>query len=445
MNILIVGHGNLCDRYGGGQVYVRNLIAGLLDNIHKIEYLSLAFSNVSVTQLHEQNINGVLTRQLVMPDLWKGIGTDQYESVIAALANVFRSIAPDIIHAHGWKELACLAANRTSTPCIITAHHGGIVCPAGALLNQYDEICMVPASHTTCLPCCVRSIPGGELWLSLLRLIPLNTQLRIGRWLRPRRFLYLVTPLGTLALSIREKLAAIETLGRYATHLIAPTPAIRDPLVRNGIPTSKVVVIPHGIPLPQRQSLRPDLGEGPIRFLYVGRISHVKGVHAMLEAFSGLSPETYELHIVGGAVTKPERRYLARLRQRYASLNVVWHGSRSHEEIAQQIEACDVMIHPAICLEVFGLTIAESLAVGRPVIASRCGGGEAQIRDGENGLLVSPNDAIALRQAIQSLIDNPARLQAMAKQTGDVVSIERHVRELEKIYIEAVDNVTLTR
>jgi glycosyltransferase involved in cell wall biosynthesis len=46
-----------------------------------------------------------------------------------------------------------------------------------------------------------------------------------------------------------------------------------------------------------------------------------------------------------------------------------------------------------------------------PMIVSRCGGAEMQIRDGENGLLVAPNDPISLRQAIESIINEPRSLQ----------------------------------
>lgn len=434
MKILIVSTDKLALEYGGGQVYVRHLINGMHVNAQEIVYVSITYQSCSSVVLNANSDSCVKEYQLILPVGWRHEALSADSLAMGTVASFLRDLAPDIIHAHGWKELACHAADRAGIPCVVTAHHGGVVCPAGALLNHNDEICTVPAGKYVCLLCCVRSIPGGKLWLPLLRLIPLDVQLHLGRWLRARRFLYFVTPLGTLALCIREKLAAIETIGRYATRLIAPSPAIRDALVRNGIPSSKVVAVPHGIPLSQQQRLRPDLGNRPVRFLYVGRISNVKGVHILLEAFAGLQPVMYELHIVGGAFTKPEKRYIAKLKRRYASVVTVWHGSRSHEEIPQHLAACDVMVHPAICLEVFGLTIAEALAVGRPVIATRCGGGEAQIRDGENGLLVPPNDAMALRQALQTVIDDPARIQAMAAQAGDVVSIQQHVQDLKNVY-----------
>jgi glycosyltransferase involved in cell wall biosynthesis len=99
---------------------------------------------------------------------------------------------------------------------------------------------------------------------------------------------------------------------------------------------------------------------------------------------------------------------------------------------------CDMMVHPAICLEVFGLSIAEALSIGRPVIATRCGGAEIQVRDGENGFLVPPNDPAALRMVMQKVIDDRGLLADMAKGTGNVRSIDAHIREMEKIYLECL-------
>ena len=434
MRILLVGSDRLDSECGGGQVYVRNLIAGLLNRKHNVEYLSIVFSSIKVPQFNQQTTNGILTRQIVLPVSWKEIDTDHFDSAIGILAQAFQDISPDIVHAHGWKEIACHGADKAGIPCVVTAHHGGIVCPAGALLNHCDKICNVRAGQYACLPCCVRNIRGSNLWLPLLRLIPLDLQLNLGQWLRTQRFIYFVTPLGTLALSIHDKLASIESLGKYATRMIAPSPAIGDALVRNGIPASEVVVVPHGIPLPQRQPLRPNMGKGPMRFLYLGRISYVKGVHVMLEAFSNLPHDAYELYIVGGAMTDTDKRYMAKLQRRYASINTIWHGIKSHDEIPQYIAECDMMVHPAICLEVFGLTITEALAVGRPVIATRCGGAEAQIRDGENGLLIPPNDPGALSNALMRLVENPELVQKMADNICAVKSLDSHIRDLEEIY-----------
>ena len=122
MKILITGNGQISDNYGGGQVYVRNLIAGLLDSKHNVEYLSLVFSNIKVPQFYQQTTNGILTRQIVLPVSWKEIDTDKFDSAIGVLAQAFQNISPDIVHAHGWKELTCRGAAQAGV--CQTCHDG---------------------------------------------------------------------------------------------------------------------------------------------------------------------------------------------------------------------------------------------------------------------------------------------------------------------------------
>lgn len=73
------------------------------------------------------------------------------------------------------------------------------------------------------------------------------------------------------------------------------------------------------------------------------------------------------------------------------------------------------MIHPAICLEIFGLTIAESLSIGRPVLATRCGGAEMQIKDGINGWLIPPNDVNAMRNKLEDIIESKSKIYSVAE------------------------------
>ena len=80
------------------------------------------------------------------------------------------------------------------------------------------------------------------------------------------------------------------------------------------------------------------------------------------------------------------------------------------------ISQFDIMIHPTISLEVFGLNIAEALALGKPVIATQCGGAEMQIRDAVNGFLVPPNDIEALKKAIMKIVKEPAIIERLVNQ-----------------------------
>jgi len=439
LKIFIVGLVKLGTKYGGGELYIQNLVYGLRDRGHVLTYFYISFSDNSFPSLTKQVVNGLEEMELSLPKDWlKKDNHSLQESILEKIHTILSAVKPDLLHAHGLKDCACMAAAREDIPCIVTAHHGGIVCPAGALLNANDAICRIQANDNACLKCCTRSIPGWRFWFPLIKIIPLKARLWLGKWLRRLPFIFFVTPLGTLSCNIRDKMKVVLDIGHYANKIIAPSPAIAEALVRNGIPEQKIKILSHGISLPQRQPLRSDFGTEPLRFLFVGRISYGKGLHIMLKAFSQLPSEKYVLHIVGGAVKKGEKRYEAQLKRKYASVNAVWHGTRPYEEIAGHIAWCDIMLHPTVCLEVFGLNIAESLAVGRLVIATRCGGAEAQIHEGKNGFLIPPNDPGALRDRLLNCIENPLILKEMSAQAVLVNSLDHHISELEAVYQECL-------
>ncbi len=75
----------------------------------------------------------------------------------------------------------------------------------------------------------------------------------------------------------------------------------------------------------------------------------------------------------------------------------------------------DVVVQKSLA-EGFGLTVAEAMWKARPVVASRIGGIQDQIADGESGLLLDdPLDLAAYGAAVRSLLDDPARAEAMGR------------------------------
>jgi len=66
--------------------------------------------------------------------------------------------------------------------------------------------------------------------------------------------------------------------------------------------------------------------------------------------------------------------------------------------------------------EGFGLTVAEAMWKGTPVVGTRVGGIQDQIRDGVDGLLIdNPHDLGAFAAAVRTLLDDPGKAQAMGK------------------------------
>lgn len=434
MKYLQIASGDFFSTYGGGQVYVKNIVDEMIRQGLDVTVLSFVVKDIGIV---EQDYKGKA--------LWE-IGLQAKESDIEELV---RAISPDIIHAHSQKALFATLGERIHIPVVVTAHHGGILCPAGTLMNAADQICQTNLSHEHCLKCCLANIRTGRSWYPLMKVLSETNYVRLGETLQKLPFIPFISPIGGVALSIQNKIAEWKTICDKATAVIAPSHAIADAMCRNGLSRDKVTVIAHGIP--KNEEIKNDcpskLGgrahaegvsilahNGKIRFFYVGRICRVKGLHILLEAFSGIATQDKaELHIIGGAGNKGEQRYMDQLQRKYTSSNIVWHGKVPADKVFDTIKEYDVMVHPAIYLEVFGLNIAEALAMNKSVLATRCGGAEMQIEDGVNGWLVASNDVGALCEKMCEIVEHGIAVNVDTLYEC-VVAIDKHVNDLLQVY-----------
>lgn len=83
------------------------------------------------------------------------------------------------------------------------------------------------------------------------------------------------------------------------------------------------------------------------------------------------------------------------------------------EEIVTVTHALDVLVHPAVGSEAFGLVILEAMACGKPVIASRLDGIPELFNHGEQGLLTTAGDVAALAEAMQRVLSNAGLRQRL--------------------------------
>ena len=150
-------------------------------------------------------------------------------------------------------------------------------------------------------------------------------------------------------------------------------------------------------------------GADPFVLFTLGALVPQKGVDVLLRALSLLQAPQVELH-VGGA--GPERAALQRLAAQLGVADRVrWLGALRPEDTPAHHARCSAFVL-ASRHETFGVVLAEALMCGKPVVATRCGGPEAIVNAG-NGLLVPAEDAASLAAAIDHLVANPARYNAL--------------------------------
>ena len=420
MKILLISNGDFFSTYGGGQVYVKNIVDEMIRQ--RLDVVVFSFIKKDTKEsVVKKSYNGI-----DLYELFNATGTEIMELI--------QGIAPDLIHAHAQKALFAEISKKLSIPYIVTAHHGGIVDPAGTLMTYKDEIRKDSISSESSLPDVLNNIRYGLFFYPVLKRIPLKWRLATGQFLERLPFIYFLTPIGQASLSIDRKMLEWKVIRENTNLVIAPSHAIADSLIQNGLLKEKIQLIPHGIPIKTTiDNIMPvDTVGRKVKFFYIGRICYVKGIHLLLRAFTQLDSSLCELHLIGGV----DGSYASQLNENYKTYtNIFFHGKIAPEEVLPTIRQYDILVHPAIYLEVFGLNIAEALSEGKPVIATYCGGAEMQITDEENGLLVQPNSVADLLLAMNWVLDNPDKVRQMSMNTSSrVISIEEHVQKLQKIY-----------
>jgi glycosyltransferase involved in cell wall biosynthesis len=236
---------------------------------------------------------------------------------------------------------------------------------------------------------------------------------------------------------------------RRARHTIAvSTPIERRLIERDGVPSDLVTLIPNAVipapdETPDSASTLPDgWPEGPLIGV-VARLQPEKGVANFLQAATRVSrifPEAGFLVVGDG----PLREELLSLAERLGiSKRVRFLGYRTDSRALMGL--MDVLVVPSLT-EGSPLIVLEAMAAGIPVVASAVGGIPDQLRHGEEGILVPPDDPDALGEALGALLRDPAYARRLGEtgrlRTENEFSHETLVRRIEVVYRAALDGDT---
>jgi glycosyltransferase involved in cell wall biosynthesis len=172
-----------------------------------------------------------------------------------------------------------------------------------------------------------------------------------------------------------------------------------------------------------RERLRRALGV-PEGVPLVGLVAHLtpwKGHDVFLSIASALagSRRRPRFVIAGGAIyeTNGHAGYAEALRERATRLGLSGHVSflGARDDVSEILGGVDVLVHTPTAPEPFGRVLAEAMAVGRPVVASRCGGIPEVVEDGVTGVLVSPGDVDGFTSAVVRLLEDPGRCAELGR------------------------------
>jgi len=250
------------------------------------------------------------------------------------------------------------------------------------------------------------------------------TYLQFLRLFKPARLV--LTFHGSEVQSFASRPAARLLVGqliRAADRVSTPSRFTRSLLVRHfPAAVSKTVLTPgavrahftRGQPLPVSTSKK-------IVIVTVARLHPRKGQLHVIEALNTLPDsvlKNVEYWIIGRSV---RGNYEARLRRRAADsrVPVSFHGNIDHDDLELIYRRSDIFALTSVdhghSVEGFGLAYLEASAFGLPIVGHDVGGVSEAVLHGRTGLLVPPDDRLALAAALEKLIGS----ESLRRQLGD--------------------------
>ncbi len=185
-------------------------------------------------------------------------------------------------------------------------------------------------------------------------------------------------------------------------------------------------LVPVGIVNPGFEAhaeIRSKSGKG-LRLLFVGKVTHAKGVVDLMLAVSGL-PNTlrWRLDIVGNNKVEPDtiEHMRAICRQYHLEDRVTLHGQLDEVSLKELYASSDIFVLPSYW-EGYGIVLLEAMSYGLAVVASNAGAIPEVVHDGHTGLLVPPGDVLALLMSIRRLLDDAALRHELAANGLDFIS-----------------------
>jgi glycosyltransferase involved in cell wall biosynthesis len=213
----------------------------------------------------------------------------------------------------------------------------------------------------------------------------------------------------------------VSDYGHQALEALDVFPASRISTVYNSIDFERFdSVTPNGVEFRRKHRIPEDRR-------VVAQVSWIipdKGIDDLLEAARIVVPQFPSVHFAFIGEGKTREEYAARARDFGIGDHVTWTGMIRDPLVEGAFASADIVCQMSRWEEVFGWVIAEAMAHGKPLVATRVGGIPEVVQDGQSGFLVNRRDPAAMAEKILTLLKDPDLCERMGKR-GQQIAREK--------------------
>ena len=235
-------------------------------------------------------------------------------------------------------------------------------------------------------------------------------------------------------------------IGHRTTYLTAVSNFMRETLIDEGVPRSRVAVVSMGVDLENSFAPQADIARDPWGLIFVGRLVEKKGLRYLIDALGTITAEFPAtcLTIVGEG---PERSMLERRAKAIGISNhVKFLGALPPRNLRALYSAAAIAVVPSVIdkfgdQEGLGLVTIEAMGCGCAVVASDLAAIRDVVRHDQNGLLAEPGNPAGLAVEIQKLLSSPELRTRLADQARREVPARFGWPAVSARYAELLDTV----
>ena len=214
---------------------------------------------------------------------------------------------------------------------------------------------------------------------------------------------------------------------------VCPSEFMAEKLIFAGIKREKLIHLPTPIgPELSKIEITPVSDKGAV--LFVGGLYEPKGAQIAVEA---AIKHGFELVVAGSTDTQLGKKLMERVRNANAK-QVRFEGFCDIKRLDALYRESVCVVIPSLWYENLPNVVLESMAYGRPVIASNIGSLPETVIDGENGFLFKPGDSDDLAEKVLTIKENPNQAMQFGRAGREKVltkhSMDRHLHDLEKLF-----------
>ncbi len=414
MRWLMVSQDTPRDVLGGTELYVRRLSEALLDRKIDVSWMYYSEGDPDLTKegvkedgIEYYRVSG-RSQSRTREQSWQidPLGLNEFRQVL-------QLAQPDCVHFNGFgcnqSPEHFAAAKASGATVLMTYHSPGQSCSRWDLLYKGQDVCSGLIDVERCTDCALHRIGVPALLRAVLSRADLSP-------------LSLVLPHSVQHPFVRRKgledyqrrwKEGMTALDKVVWHAAW----VKDLLLANGVPKDRL----YHLPLPPPRSFADNDSKDhrqrdQRRFIFIGRLTDIKGAHILTEAVRMLSPEEkIEVLLVGA---KGPDEYMARIQNECAKdLRVKLVPPAAAHLVPDMMRDADAVIVPSLWPETGPYTVLEALCTGTPVVGSDRAGIRELINTWGGGVLFEAGNASQLAHLLaecdfKSMKRDPAPIQA---------------------------------